>query len=110
MLEIGSQHIDDSTVDDSTRSEKDISEESYLIYLNFSIGKIEDTSIRTLTLFNLNHSSDFLPLLHPELIDWDQTKPFGIPTFPNDDAIVNFLCVNNPEIDSTIEDRNEASK
>lgn len=54
LLEIGSQHIDDSSEDDSTQSEIDNSEESYLIDLNFSIGKIEDITIKTLTIFDLN--------------------------------------------------------
>lgn len=109
-LELGSQHIDDSSEDDSTQSEIDNSEESYLIDLIFYIGKIKDTAIRTLTISDLNQSSDFFPLVHLKLIDSDQTKPFDIPTFSNGDAIINFLCANNLEIDSTIEHCNEASK
>lgn len=81
----------------TTWSEIDNSEENYLIDLYFSIGKIEDTAIRTLTISDLNQPGDFLPLVHPKLIDCSQTKPFDIPTFSNDDSIINFLYANNPK-------------
>jgi hypothetical protein len=39
---------------------------------------------------------DPLPLVYLEIIDWDQTLTHKILTFANDDAIVNFLCANDP--------------
>lgn len=63
----------------------------------------------TLTTFDLDQSDDSLPLIHPELINWEQTKFLDIPIFLDDDAIVNFLCSENPETSFTNEFHNEAS-
>lgn len=39
----------------------------------------------------LDNTDDGLPLVYPQLIDWDQQEPPILDTFENDEAIVDFL-------------------
>lgn len=71
-------------------------EESIIIDLDITTKIFDNIAIRTFTAIDLTQSDDFLPLMHPELIDWDPIEPMNIPIFENDDAIVNFLCCDEP--------------
>lgn len=62
----------------------------------------------TLIAGDLDPPNDPLPLIHPELIEWEQPKHIDIPTFQNNDAIVQYLCSINPETCSTSKSHNEA--
>lgn len=53
--------------------------------------------------------NDPLPLVYPKIIDWDQASIHDIPTFKNDDAIVNFICFVNPDIGFDHELNNKTS-
>lgn len=68
-FEIGSKPIDGSSEDEQTPREIDNIEESIIIDLDFSITNLDNISIMTLTTIDLNPSEDYLPLVHPELID-----------------------------------------
>lgn len=72
-FQFGSQYIDDSSEDDQTRNEIDDLKESNFIDLDFSITNLDNISIMTLTALDLNPPNDSLPLVHPKLIDWEQT-------------------------------------
>lgn len=50
-----------------------------------------------------------LPLVYPDLIEWTQISTPNILTFANDEAIVNFLCANNPNTASRHELNSEVS-
>jgi hypothetical protein len=66
----------------------------------------ERNSVMTFTAIDLD---DRLPLIYPELIEWDQTSTHDISTFENDDDIAKFLFFDNLETGSNHELHNEAS-
>ena len=51
----------------------------------------------TLIVQDLTQPNDPIPLVYPELIDWDNDAPIHIPTFHDDEDIINFLCSSNEE-------------
>lgn len=53
---------------------------------------IEDNSILTLTSNDFDNLND-LPLIHPQLLDWDLPEHVPMDTFQNDDAFINYLGI-----------------
>lgn len=76
-FELGAQYIDDSSVDDSTSSEINTLDESAIIDLDIptriciDFMNQENNSVMN---FMVIDPDDPLPLVYPELIDWDQTS------------------------------------
>jgi hypothetical protein len=99
-FELGAKNINESSVDDSTSSEIDISEENAIIDLDIPIRicidftNQENTLVMNFTVVDLD---DPLSLVYPKLIDWDQTLNHDIWTFQNDYAILSFLSTDNPK-------------
>lgn len=87
-------------------SEIDDLEESNIIDLDITIDNLDNMAIGTLTTIDLSQSNDLLPLIHPELIDWELAEPINVPIFANDDAIINFLCCDKPDMSSTHKSHN----
>jgi hypothetical protein len=58
----------------------------------------------TLTIQDLTQPNDSMPLIYPELIDWDHDAQIHIPTFHNDEEIVNFLSPSEPENNCSIDE------
>lgn len=53
----------------------------------------DSTSVFTLSSYTmaLDNTNDGLPLVYPQLIDWDQQEPQSLDTFEDDEAIVEFM-------------------
>jgi hypothetical protein len=61
----------------------------------------------TLIALDFTTPDDSFPLVHLEIIDWDQIEPIDTPMFHDDEAIVKFLCSSNSETCSTNESHNQ---
>lgn len=70
----------------------------------------DETSVLTLTVAKLDPSNDSLPLVFPDLIDWDEPEIHDIPIFPNDESIIHYLCTVNLKIGSTSKQSNNIGK
>lgn len=92
-LELESQSIDSDYIKDNQRLIK-IShfEKSNIIYQEVTIENF-NFFIITLTTFETNQSNDSLPLVHPDLIDWEQNESIEIDYFRNDYVIAQYLNV-----------------
>lgn len=60
----------------------------------------------TLTTTDLNPPNDSLPLIYPDLIDWEELEHHDIPIFSNNESIVQYLFSINPKTCSTSETHN----
>ena len=58
----------------------------------------------TLTIQDLTQLNDSMPLIYLELIDWDHDAQIHIPTFHDDEEIVNFLCPSDHEKNCSIDE------
>ncbi|GLJ49273.1 hypothetical protein SUGI_1041140 [Cryptomeria japonica] len=76
---------EDTSTTDRSHLEPDYEEDSTDDDLGSSILTITDAS------YELNLINEAMPIIHPELIKWNQQDPPHLDTFQNDDAIIYFL-------------------
>ncbi|GLJ30964.1 hypothetical protein SUGI_0618010 [Cryptomeria japonica] len=85
----------DLTEDDHELLMRGHSDESIVLDIDTHIENF-DTSIMTLETLETSQPEDPLPLIHPELIDWENEGHTAIDTFPNDHAISIYLNAIKP--------------
>lgn len=106
-FEFGPQHIYEARENEQHCYEIGNSKESTIIDLTHITNNFDNVSIMTLTAMELNPPDDPLPLIHLELIDWEQPGQLNITIFTDDDTIVQYLCSVNLETCSTSESHKE---
>lgn len=82
-------------------------EEGVIIDFGLNDANFDNVSIMTLTVVDLNPPNDPLPLIHLELIDWEQPEQLTIPIFPDDETIVQYVFSINPKTCSTSHTHNK---
>lgn len=113
MLEFGPQNIYDAKENEQQHYEQVYTKndtledlDEILEFFNTQTNH-DETSILTLTAAELDPPNDSLPLVFPDLIDWDEPETHDIPIFLNDESIIHYLCTINPETDSTSKQSND---
>lgn len=100
-LELESHSADlDLIEDDQELLGRGHSNEGIVLDIDIHIGNF-DNSIMTLNTLETSQPNDPLPLLHPELIEWENEGHTAIDTFPNDHAISMYLNAIEPATTST---------
>lgn len=85
----------DLTKDDQELLTQGHSNESTILDIDIHIENF-DISIMTLEILETSQPKDPLPLIHPELIDWENEGHAAIDTFLNDHAISIYLNAIEP--------------
>jgi hypothetical protein len=100
-LEFEPRYDNDSNEDNSDSSEIDNQQEHTIIDLDHHE---DDNRVMTLMIQDLTQSNDSMPLIYPKLIDWYHDAQVHIPTFHNDEEIVNFLSPSKPKNNCSIDE------